>query len=205
MKWFKHAGTLRHDPKVKRLIREYGNSDGYCVYMVVVESISESLDPISKIIPFLEEDASDIAYEFKIDSDKVRRILDFCVKQGLLEESTTGYIFCFKLYKYVDEYFTKNKKNQEMHSARNREIINAYKNGGLAPMLLCLKELAPSYSNQIGQIKIDGLDQLQSQSRVSPDFVPLEEKRVEESRIEEIREEEKNTKRKRSLFSFLFC
>ena len=74
MKWFKHAGTLRHDPKVKRLIREFG-SDGYCVYMVVVESISESLDPISKIIPFLEEDASDIAYEFKIDSDRVYMLL----------------------------------------------------------------------------------------------------------------------------------
>lgn len=198
MKWFKHSGSLRHDPKVKRLVRQYG-AEGWTVYTVVVESIAASLDPINKIIPFLEEDAIDIAYEYKIDSGRVKEILDFCIEQGLFEESTSGYIFCFKLYKYVDEYFTKKQKNKEIYADRNKEIINAYKIGGIAPMLLCLKELAPSLSAQIGQIKLDSPYQLQSNSRVTPDFIPQEEIRVEESRLEENRREEKKQVKKENL------
>ena len=195
MKWFKHNGSLRNDPKVKRLIREYG-SDGYAVYVAIIESIADSLDPMTKIIPFLEEEVSDIAYEFKIDSERVRKILDFCIKQGLLEESTTGYIFCFKLYKYVDEYFTKPQKNKELYANRNKEIINAYKQGGLHPMLLCLKELAPQFTDQIGQIKIDTPYQLATNSGVTPNKLSQEEIRIEENRVDKNRiEEEKNTKK----------
>lgn len=183
MKWFKHSSSLRNDPKVKRLIRKYG-SDGYAIYVSIVEMIADSLDPISKIIPFLEEDIMDIAIEFNIDSSRVNEVLDFCIDQGLLHENTNGMIFCFKLYSYVDEYFTKNQKNKEQFIKRNRAIITAYKEGGIESMLLSVQELNGQPQHLIGQIKITAPEQLQSNSRVRRDKLSQEEIRVDKIRGE---------------------
>ncbi len=194
MKWFKHSSSLRNDPKVKRLIRKYG-ADGYTIYVCIVEMIADSLEPTGKIIPYLEEEIMDLALEFNIDSGKVKEILRFCREQNLLQENTAGVIFCFKLYYYVDEYFTKNAKNREKFIVRNKAIISSYKEGGLESMLLCINNLVPNAQSIIGQIKIDSPYLLQSSSRVAPDKLPLEEKRGEEIRednnIKKINKKEK--------------
>lgn len=142
MKWYKHLSGMRHDPKVRRLIRKYG-SDGWTVYTVIVESIAESLDPISQIVPVLQETSEDIALEFSIDSRRVEEIVGYCVQQELLEADENGMVFCFKLYKYADDYFTKKQKNKESYADRNKQIIAAYKEYGVRDAIISILQTNP--------------------------------------------------------------
>lgn len=102
MRWFKHSTNMRHDPKIKRLIRNYGGL-GYAVYNYIIESISGNLDKNSPN-PELEETADDIAYELRIDTNQVEDIISFCVdEQLLIKDLKSGSIHCYKIYKFLDD------------------------------------------------------------------------------------------------------
>jgi hypothetical protein len=183
--------NMRHDPKVKRLIRKYG-SDGWTVYTAIVESIVESLDPINQIVPFLQENSDDIAFEFSIDSKRVEEITYYCKTQGLFEIDLEGVVFCFKIYNYVDEYFTKSQKHKEQFAARNREIIGQYKENGTAAAIASLLKYLPQNGKllfSISEAYSHTEKGITYNSGVTPDLLSQEQTRTEENRVEETRTE----------------
>ena len=201
MKWFKHMSNMRHDPKVKRLKKKYG-SDGYSMYVEIITAIADNLDPINNILPFLEEDVFEISEEFSIAEHKATEIVNFCVDQGLLERSTNNYIFCFKLYKFVDEYFTKKQANTMHVADRNKEVISSYKDGGLPAALKALQKYIPDLMAVIGQIEVKqtnnraNLALLSPNSGVAPYQLSPDKKREEYIRednikLDEIKKEER--------------
>jgi hypothetical protein len=205
MKWFKHMSDMKEDPKVRRLVKQYG-ADGKVVYMDILEAISKQLDPRSNIIPVLEQPVEELVEDYGIAPQILVGILDFCVDNGLLERSDFDFIFCFKLYKYVDEYFCKNQKNLEGVYKRNREIVNTYKDHGLQKTLEKIEEYMPELSEVLGRIEIKqgpkrpNMALLQSYSGVTTDQLQPEENRREqiENRYREDIEDfikEKNTKK----------
>lgn len=102
MKWFKHQTSMRHDPKIRRVIRQYG-ADGYAIYNYILESIAGNLNPKDPL-PNLEETSEDIAYDLKLDTLRVQEIVGLCLEQGLFsQDETTGHILCLKMYKFLDD------------------------------------------------------------------------------------------------------
>ena len=102
MKWFKHQTSMRHDPRIKRVIRKYG-ADGYALYNYILESIAGKLNPRDPI-PNLEETSEDIAFDLKLDTLRVQEIVAYCLEQGLFsQDEVTGHILCLKMYKFLDD------------------------------------------------------------------------------------------------------
>lgn len=102
MKWFKHQTSMRHDPRIKRVVRKYG-ADGYALYNYILESIAGNLNPKDPL-PNLEETSEDIAYDLKLDTLRVQEIVGYCLEQGLFsQDEVTGHILCLKMYKFLDD------------------------------------------------------------------------------------------------------
>lgn len=102
MKWFKHQTSMRHDPRIKRVVRKYG-ADGYALYNYILESIAGNLNPKDPV-PSLEETSEDIAYDLKLDTLRVQEIVGYCLEQGLFsQDEVTGHILCLKMYKFLDD------------------------------------------------------------------------------------------------------
>lgn len=186
---------MKEDPKIKRLVKEYG-SDGKIVYMEILEAISKTLDPRTNIIPVLDQPVEELVEDYRIPPQMLVSILNFCVENGLLERSNFDFIFCFKLYKYVDEYFCKKQKNLENVYERNRDIVNTYKDFGLQKTLEKITEYMPELPSILGSIEIKSpikrptLSLLWSNSGVTTDQLQPEQIRTDNIRAE--REENYN-------------
>lgn len=162
MRWRKQVTSMRSDPRIKRLIRRYG-SDGWTVYTVILDSIGDGMDPITQIIPYLQETPEEIAEDFGIDPERVAEIVGFCGGQGLLDVAGSGAVYCFKLYKYADEYFTKVQRHKEDYAERNKDVIRTYKNHGRRAAIERIIEYNPLCVQVLHDIAID--------SGVTPEFI----------------------------------
>lgn len=101
MKWFKHFSMAKFDVKIMRLIRAH-SIEGYGIYWACLESIASNLEP-SKPLPDMEENDKDIAELFGMDTDKVRDIIQFCIKEGLFQkDEKSGKLVCLKLLSHLD-------------------------------------------------------------------------------------------------------
>jgi hypothetical protein len=118
MMWFKHMTNMRHDVKMRRLIAKYG-IEGYGLYCAILESIVESMDTESPM-PDLEENSTDIATMFKMDTVRVEEIMLFCMEQGLFEQDEiSGHLLCHKVYKFLE--------TNQTRSTQMRQMISQYK------------------------------------------------------------------------------
>lgn len=106
MKWYKHFTRAHRDPKIKKLVNDFG-ADGYAVYFYCLELIADSLE--SDNITFeLEDDAELIGQYLKIDTLKVEKIMKKCLELELFGISSSNHITCLKMAKFLDERYTRN-------------------------------------------------------------------------------------------------
>ena len=121
MQFFKHYTNMRHDIKIKRVIKRWG-IEGYGLYNLIIESIAESLSS-DRPIPELEETAQDIAEQYGGDTARINEMMAFMLNQGLFElNEITGRVLCKKLYKFIEKSQT---RSQEI-----RNMIELYKMSG---------------------------------------------------------------------------
>ena len=146
--------NMRNDIKIKRLISKYG-LEGYGLYNLILESITESLTTDSPV-PDLQETCEDIAEFFNGNTAKINEIAAFMVNQGLIEiNELTARITCNKIYKYLEQSMTRSKSI--------RSMIDAYKNN---------KEQIEYVCHAVSETEHDKSER-------------IEENRIEENRIEE--------------------
>jgi hypothetical protein len=112
MQYFKHFGNMRHDVKIRRLISRYG-IEGYGVYCIAIESITESLSEQSPI-PDLQETCEDMAEFYNGNTSRIEEIMKYIVTQGLLDIEEGGVIVCHKVYKFLDTSQTRSDKLRNM-------------------------------------------------------------------------------------------
>jgi len=113
MQFFKHYTNMRHDVKIRRVIKRFGLK-GYGLYNLIIESIAESLNS-DKPLPELEETARDIAEENNDDTALINDMMVFMINQGLFElNEITGRILCQKLYKFLDKSQTRSEEIRKM-------------------------------------------------------------------------------------------
>lgn len=106
MKWFKHYSNAHDNNKLTKVRMKYG-ADGYAIYWYCLELIAHDLE--SENITFeLKHDSEVIAYNLKIDSQRVQEIMAYMVNLGLFEVSN-NVITCLKIAKYLDAKYTRNK------------------------------------------------------------------------------------------------
>ncbi len=118
MQYFKHQSNMRHDIKIKRIISKYG-LEGYGLYNLIIESITESLSTDSPL-PDLQETCEDIAEFYNGNTAKINEIMSYMLNQGLFDlDELTGKVLCNKVYKFLDTSQTRSEKV--------REMIKAYK------------------------------------------------------------------------------
>lgn len=119
MQFFKHYTKMRHDVKLKRVIKRF-HLKGYGLYNAILESIAESLCS-DKPMPDLEETAQDLAEQYGEDTAEINEIMAFMLNQGLFElDEITGRLLCCKIYKFIDKSQTRSKEI--------RNMIEKYKN-----------------------------------------------------------------------------
>lgn len=113
MLYFKHHSSMRNDIKLKRVISRYG-LEGYGLYNLILESITESLSTDSPL-PDLQENCEDIAEFYNGNTAKINEIMNFMINQGLFDiDEITGAVLCSKLYKYLDTSQTRSEKLRQM-------------------------------------------------------------------------------------------
>lgn len=104
---------MRHDIKLKRVISRYG-LEGYGLYNLIIESITESLSTESPL-PDLREDCEDIAEFYNANTARINEIMSFMINQGLFDlDEMTGRLLCSKVYKFLDTSQTRSEKLREM-------------------------------------------------------------------------------------------
>lgn len=154
MQYFKHMTNMRNDIKIKRLIAKYG-LEGYGLYNLILESITESLTTDSPI-PDLQETCEDIAEFYNGNTARINEIAAFMVGQGLIElDEISTRITCIKIYKYLEQSQTRSKQI--------REMIGSYKTNA----------------------KISNCTDIVVSQTVCDKSERIEENRIEENRIEE--------------------
>lgn len=118
MQYFKHHANMRHDIRIKRTISKYG-LEGYGLYCLILESITESLSTGSPI-PSLQETSEDIAEFYNGNTARIDEIVNYMIGQDLFTlDEINGAILCHKLYKFLD---TSQTRSEEL-----RNMIKAYK------------------------------------------------------------------------------
>jgi hypothetical protein len=106
---------MRHDLKIKRVISRYG-LEGYGLYCLILESITESLSNESPM-PELSETCEDIAEFYNGNTARINEIANFMMNQGLFDLSEVdGHIICHKVYKFLDTSATRSDKLRKMIS-----------------------------------------------------------------------------------------
>ena len=127
MKWFKHMSNMRHDVKLKRVIRKYGLK-GYGLYNLVVEAITERIETGSPL-PILEETAEDIADIYHENLPDVEEMIRFMVDQELLSmDAITGRIVCQKVYKFIAQSETRSNELRKMITEYKEQAGGDYDN-----------------------------------------------------------------------------
>lgn len=123
MRWFKHMSDMRHDPRIRRVIRKYG-IEGYGLYCLVIESIVQQMSSSSPI-PDMQEDCEDLAGEYYGDTAKINEMVSFMINQGLFKpDEMTGLIVCHKIYKYLDTSMTNSPELRKMIKGYRQKISN---------------------------------------------------------------------------------
>lgn len=118
MQYFKHQSNMRHDIKIRRLISKYG-LEGYGLYNLVIESITESLSTKNPL-PDLQETSSDIAEFYNGNTTKIDEMMEYMIDKGLFSlDEISGHIICSKVYNFLDTSQTRSKEL--------RDMIRAYK------------------------------------------------------------------------------
>ena len=104
---------MRHDLKIRRVMSKYG-IEGYGLYNLIVESITEALTTDSAL-PDLMENCEDIATLYNGNTSRVNEIMNYMVNQGLFEvHEISGRVLCNKIYKFLDTSQTRSVKLREM-------------------------------------------------------------------------------------------
>lgn len=118
MRWFKHSAGMRHDTKVRRVVRRY-KAEGYALYNYILESVAEGIS-VDSPLPVLEETSEDIAEILQIDSRRVEEIIRFMVTQrlvGIIEG--TNVVVVPKMIDHLDEYSRKKGEASPIRRALN--------------------------------------------------------------------------------------
>lgn len=104
MKWFKHENTF-NNPKVERLTEKFG-SEGYGVYFRIVELISTNIEPDNVqewgFLPS-EYDEEYLSKKLGVTTEKLRSILEECLRLNLLQKSKET-IMCSQILERADDY-----------------------------------------------------------------------------------------------------
>lgn len=116
MQFFKHMTGMRHDPKVKRLVRKY-KSDGYAVYNWILESIADSISTENPL-PVLEDQVEDLSYDLGLPEKRIEEIVNYCCETGLLNiVPGKGVVYCLKIYKFLNTSQTRSDRLRQMITA----------------------------------------------------------------------------------------
>jgi uncharacterized phage protein (TIGR02220 family) len=146
MKWFKHMTNMRHDVRIKRVIKKYGLK-GYGLYTMIIESIAESLTNEAPL-PDLEENAQDIAEYFGEDTIAINEMMAFMFNQGLFsQDEVSGRLLCDKIYKFFEKSQTR--------SLEMRDMIDKYKK--MSTDIVCMRpsETVRDCPDRIDKNRID--------------------------------------------------
>jgi hypothetical protein len=112
---------LSDDVKIKRLVRRYG-SDGYALYVYIIERIVKKLDTHSPY-PDLEETSVDLAEFFGIETTRVEEIIWYLFEVELLSQhELTGRVVAHKIYKFLEASQTRSPKIRDMIK-RYRDMV----------------------------------------------------------------------------------
>jgi len=111
--------NMRNDVKIRRVINRYG-LEGYGLYCLVLESVTESLTTLSPV-PDLQETCADIAEFYNSDTTRINEMMAFMLNNGLFElDELTERVVCHKLYKFLE--------SSQTRSAEVRQMITQYRN-----------------------------------------------------------------------------
>jgi len=118
MKYFKHQSNMRHDTKIRLLVNRFG-LEGYGLYNLILESITESLEDSSPV-PELTETCSQIAELYNGNTEHINEMASWMINAGLFSISEISErIICPKIFNYLDSFMTRSDKVKGM--------INRYK------------------------------------------------------------------------------
>lgn len=120
MVWFKHSTTSLLDPRIKRLIREYG-LEGYGLYFAVLERVALNVTAINRTYE-LKEEFDIFSEELRIDEEKMKDMFRYMIKAGLLSHNG-GSVSAPKMADRLDEYMRKVKAREIKSKDKDIEAL----------------------------------------------------------------------------------
>ncbi len=117
MKWFSHDVGARHDPKLLKFRKEYGN-EGYAFFFMVIEIMAEELKPVDIDLV--------LARELWTDEEHVKEMASIACELGLFDQefyNLTGQLWAPKLEHRADNWTKRQKReNKEEIDSNIRSI-----------------------------------------------------------------------------------
>lgn len=102
MNFFGHDSNASNDPRLKKLLAEYGFL-GTGLYWHIIELISRHLDPPREQSCELQEDIKTLAYAGRMPEKKTTDIIKFMVRIGLFEKSKSGKLVNTKVLRRLSD------------------------------------------------------------------------------------------------------
>lgn len=116
--YFPHENVMRNDRKLKAVRSRWPHNEGYAIYNMILETLSESS---MLIIEWNNMESELIAGDFGIESEKLTEMIEYFIKIDLIQ-SSNGYIYCKQLDKRSECVFGKRTVN--LDSLRIENGIN---------------------------------------------------------------------------------
>jgi hypothetical protein len=115
--YFSHDNSMRNDIKIKSLRRKHGHT-GYSIWNMLIELLTSQ--------EYFEYEWNEfnvemLSADFDIDTDELQTIVDYCIKLGLLQ-NTSNYLHCDKLTFRLEEDVLKRRTNYCNNNSKRNQL-----------------------------------------------------------------------------------
>lgn len=111
--YFSHDVDMRNDIRIKGLRKKFGH-EGYSIWIMLLEHLSNC-----DYFEYQWDENSEelLSYDFDIDSEKLKEIIEFLIKLNLIQ-SKNKFIYCEKLDKRLSETLIKKRDGFSWENAK---------------------------------------------------------------------------------------
>lgn len=154
MKWFKHDSMAHNDEKMREIIHEFG-SEGYGVYMVVLELVAEKID--DSLSPLISISDRVLREKCRVSHQKLTKILRFFDQKTLIYSKLlrkTWEISCPNMLNRLDNWTKKQSSysvvttSQVPSNQNQNEIKKEKKEQESDPVGLLTKEILNGFKTK---------------------------------------------------------
>lgn len=112
--YFTHDNDMRNDPKIKAARRRFGR-DGYCIYNMLLEVLTDS---DGFVIKYTDMNIELLSGDFEIEPELLKEIMEYYIKFGLLSLHD-GMIFSDQHIKRFNGLVAKREKRKQNYGVPN--------------------------------------------------------------------------------------